>query len=72
MTAVERLAREVVRLAHRARVDCVDADGRYIGEVESLPGCVAYGATEDEARKNARELAVRVIIERAERGEPLT
>jgi predicted RNase H-like HicB family nuclease len=47
-----------------------EEDGRWIGEVPELPGVVAYGATEDEARNRAAALALRVIADRIEQGEP--
>ena len=47
-----------------------EEDGRWIGEVPELPGVIAYGATEDEARNKAAALALRVIADRIEHGEP--
>jgi predicted RNase H-like HicB family nuclease len=47
-----------------------EEDGRWIGEVPALPGVLAYGETEAEARANAIALALRVIADRIERGEP--
>ena len=47
-----------------------EEDGRWIGEVPELPGVVTYGATEDEARNRAAALALRVIADRIEHGEP--
>ncbi len=46
-------------------------DGRWIGEVSALPGVLAYGATEDEARRRALALAFHVIGDRIEHGEPV-
>ena len=46
-------------------------DGRWIADVPALPGVIAYGATEAEARTRVRALALRVIAERIEAGEPL-
>jgi len=46
-------------------------DGRWIAEVAILPGVLAYGNTEDEAVAKAKALALRVIAERFENGEPL-
>jgi predicted RNase H-like HicB family nuclease len=45
-------------------------DGRWIGAVPELPGVLAYGATEAEARNKAVALALRVIADRIEKGEP--
>jgi predicted RNase H-like HicB family nuclease len=46
-------------------------DGRWIGEVIALPGVLAYGATKAEARSKAAALALRVIADRIEHGEPV-
>jgi predicted RNase H-like HicB family nuclease len=46
-------------------------DGRWIAEVAALPGVLAYGATETEARAKATSLALRVIADRLDHGEPL-
>jgi predicted RNase H-like HicB family nuclease len=39
--------------------------------VTALPGVLAYGATADEARSKAAALALRVIADRIEHGEPV-
>jgi len=38
-------------------------DGRWIAEIESLPGVLAYGDTKEEAVAKAEALALRVIAE---------
>ncbi len=43
-------------------------DGRWIGEVLELPGVLAYGATEQEARAKVQALALRVLADRLEHG----
>lgn len=48
-----------------------EADGRWIGEVPALPGVMAYGATPEEARGKAEALALRVLADRIEHGEPV-
>lgn len=48
--------------------ECED-DGRWIAEVPELPGVMTYGATEDEARRDAEILALRMLAERLESGE---
>lgn len=40
-------------------------DGRWIAEAVDLPGVLAYGATQEEARLNAEDLAEQVLAERA-------
>jgi predicted RNase H-like HicB family nuclease len=46
-------------------------DGRWIAEVPALPGVLAYGASEMEARAKVQALALRVIADRLDHGEPL-
>ena len=46
-------------------------DGRWIGEIPTLPGVLAYGETEQQARANVEALALRVIADRIEHGEPV-
>jgi predicted RNase H-like HicB family nuclease len=48
-----------------------EEDGRWIGEVPDLPGVLAYGTTEAEARVKTAALALRVIADRIEHGEPV-
>jgi predicted RNase H-like HicB family nuclease len=48
-----------------------EEDGRWIAEVPALPGVLAYGDTEAEARARAVSLALRVIADRIDNGEPL-
>jgi predicted RNase H-like HicB family nuclease len=49
----------------------LEEDGRWIGEVPSLPGVLVYAATEQDARAKAEALALRVIADRLEHGEPV-
>jgi len=46
-----------------------EEDGRWIAEVPDLPGVVAYGSTEAEARARVQALALRVVADRLEHGE---
>jgi len=46
-------------------------DGRWLAEVPSLAGVLAYGATEAEARARVKALALRVIADRLDHGEAL-
>jgi predicted RNase H-like HicB family nuclease len=48
-----------------------EVDGRWIYEAIDLPGVISYGKTRDEAKENMALLALRVIDERLEHGEPL-
>jgi predicted RNase H-like HicB family nuclease len=44
-------------------------DGRWIAEVPSLPGVMAYGDTIDEVKARVQALALRVVADRLENGE---
>jgi predicted RNase H-like HicB family nuclease len=48
-----------------------EADGRWIAEVLELPGCLAYGSTQADALAKAKALALRVLADRMEHGEPV-
>lgn len=48
-----------------------EEDGRWIAEVPALPGVLAYGSTEAEASAKVKALALRVIADRLDNGEPL-
>lgn len=44
-----------------------EEDGRHIAEIPSLPGVLAYGATQEEAEARVEALALRVIADPIER-----
>lgn len=44
-------------------------DGRWLAEIPSLPGVLAYGPTEEGAFAAAEALALRVLADRIEHGE---
>jgi len=46
-------------------------DGRWIAEIPALPGVMAYGRSRQEAVWNAQALALRVMADRLENGEPV-
>ncbi|MDC8451195.1 MAG: type II toxin-antitoxin system HicB family antitoxin [Nitrospira sp.] len=46
-------------------------DGRWIGEVPTLPGVMAYGRTRGEALAAVQALALRAMADRLEHGEVL-
>jgi predicted RNase H-like HicB family nuclease len=46
-------------------------DGRWIAELPALPGVIAYGQSKADASAKAKALALRVIADRVENGEPL-
>lgn len=48
-----------------------EEDGRWIAEIAVLPGVLVYGASKAEAEDKAKVLALRVIADRLDNGEPL-
>lgn len=56
--------------AFRVEVERED-DGRWLAEVIELPGVLAYGATREEALSSVEALALRVLADRVEHGEPI-
>jgi predicted RNase H-like HicB family nuclease len=48
-----------------------EEDGRWIAEVGELPGCMIYGDTRDNALAKVKALALRVLADRMEHGEPV-
>ena len=48
-----------------------DEDGRWIAEVPELPGVLVYGNSREQAIACAEALALRVLAERLEKGEPI-
>lgn len=48
-----------------------EEDGRWIAEVPALPGVMAYGESREEALARTQALALRVIADRLEHGEPV-
>ena len=46
-----------------------EADGRWLAEVSDLPGVLAYGSSEQEAKARVQALALRVVADRLEHGE---
>ena len=48
-----------------------EVDGRWLAEVPQLSGALAYGQTRGEAIDHVKALALRVIADRLEHGEPV-
>jgi predicted RNase H-like HicB family nuclease len=48
-----------------------EEDGRWFAEVPDLPGVIVYGPGREEAIAKVKALALRVIAERLEYGEPV-
>jgi predicted RNase H-like HicB family nuclease len=47
-----------------------EEDGRWIAEIPALPSVLAYGTTKADANAAAQALALRVIADRLDHGEP--
>ncbi len=43
-----------------------EQDGSWIADIPELPGILAYGATQEEAKANAEALALRVVADKIE------
>ncbi len=43
-----------------------EADGRFIAEIPSLPGVMAYGATRAEAKRKVSAIALRTLADKIE------
>ena len=46
-----------------------ETDGRFLAEVQELPGVMAYGQTAEDALAHVQALALRVLADRLENGE---
>jgi predicted RNase H-like HicB family nuclease len=46
-------------------------DGRWIAEVPELPGVLVYGQSREDAVGRVQALALRVLADRLEHGEPV-
>lgn len=49
-----------------------EEDGRWIAEVQKLPGVMAYGATKQAALRRVYAIALRALADRAEEGRTLS
>ena len=48
-----------------------EEDGRWLAEIPQLPGVLAYGPTRGEVIVRVQALALRVLADRLEHGEPV-
>ena len=46
-----------------------ESDGRWIAEIEGLPGVMAYGPSQEDALRRVAALAIHVVADRLENGE---
>jgi len=49
-----------------------EADGRWIADVQELPGVLTYGVTKEDAVAKAEALALRVVADQLDAGEEKT
>jgi predicted RNase H-like HicB family nuclease len=49
----------------------LEDDGRWIAEVPDLPGVMVYGDSRDNAVARVKVLALRVLADRVENGDPV-
>jgi len=49
-----------------------EEDGRWIAEIPSLPGVLAYGLTMEQAESKVESLALRVIADKMDREQTTT
>lgn len=48
-----------------------EVDGRWIAEIPEIPGALAYGKSQDEARASAYALALRAIADDVEKSQAI-
>ncbi|MCI0459895.1 MAG: type II toxin-antitoxin system HicB family antitoxin [Gemmataceae bacterium] len=48
-----------------------EEDGRWLAEVPTLPGVMAYGQSRQEAIDRVQALSLRVLADRLEHGDPI-
>ncbi len=57
-----------MQVSYRIEIE-QETDGRFLAEVQELPGVMAYGATAEDALAHVQALALRVLADRLEHGE---
>lgn len=50
----------------------IEDDGRWIAEIEAIPGVLAYGSNKEEASTKVISLALKVLSERIESENKIT
>ena len=51
------------------RIEMREEDGRWLACVPELPGVMAYGETQDEAIRKAKDVALQILADMIENGE---
>jgi predicted RNase H-like HicB family nuclease len=68
MTASATVRRSVKSQGLRFNIETErENDGRWIAEIADIPGVLAYGRTENQAKASAYGLVLRVITDRVEK-----
>lgn len=49
----------------------IEEDGRFLASVPALPGVMAYGETREAAIRKAKTIALQILADMADSGEPL-
>ncbi len=57
-----------MQVSYRIEIE-QEVDGRFLAEVQELPGVLAYGETAEDAIAHVQALALRVLADRLEHGE---
>jgi len=57
-----------MKVSYRIEIER-EADGRFLAEVQELPGVMVYGETAEDALAHVQALALRVLADRLEHGE---
>jgi predicted RNase H-like HicB family nuclease len=57
-----------MQVSYRIEIE-QEEDGRFLAEVNELPGVMAYGLTAEDALAHVQALALRVLADRLEHGE---
>jgi predicted RNase H-like HicB family nuclease len=57
-----------MQVSYRIEIE-QEADGRFLAEVQELPGVMAYGETAEGAIAHVQALALRVLADQLEHGE---
>jgi len=61
---------EATRMNRKYQIELEqETDGRWIAEIEALPGAMVYGNTRKQAIMNIKALALRILADRLEHGE---
>jgi len=76
LAEAKRMIVEAIEGVYKTKMSAVEFeredDGRWIAEIPTLPGVMAYGATKQDALRNVYAIALRTLAEEVEQGASLT